>query len=270
MIRERTTESFEFCQYLGLANSPGVRCLGASASHRCHREKPPSPVGMAEQAEYCLSGGFRDCPQLHGARIRSHPETVASLFGWEWRSPRIEVSGVARYLLNGLLGLAWMGLAITAVVVLAPMLVATTPAASDGVASQAARYPTATSAPMVAAADTGDLAGAAQVAKVPAEPDEHSGGTNELPGDEPARRDAGETTAAQVASPSPAATAKPATQVPSDAPSGEKVYVVQKKDTLYSLAKANGVTVKEIMEANGLKDESFIWSGQKLIIPAPR
>ena len=55
--------------------------------------------------------------------------------------------------------------------------------------------------------------------------------------------------------------------------SGEKpkndnpVYTVKKGDTLFSVAKANGVSVEDLKKANGLKDNTLSL-GQKLRIPA--
>jgi len=43
-------------------------------------------------------------------------------------------------------------------------------------------------------------------------------------------------------------------------------YVVKAGDTLYSIAKRNGISVAALMQANGLSN-TWIWVGQKLIIP---
>lgn len=57
------------------------------------------------------------------------------------------------------------------------------------------------------------------------------------------------------------------------APAPEEIeyveHVVERGTTLNALAKAYGVTVKEIMNANKLKNTN-IYVGQKLLIPAPK
>ena len=54
--------------------------------------------------------------------------------------------------------------------------------------------------------------------------------------------------------------------IPSPTPAG--LYVVQRGDTLSSLAQDFGSTVEEIMAANGLTDPNAIQAGQTLIIPS--
>jgi LysM repeat protein len=54
--------------------------------------------------------------------------------------------------------------------------------------------------------------------------------------------------------------------IPTPTPAG--LYVVQKGDTLSSLAEDFGTTVEEIMAANGLTNPNAIQVGQTLIIPA--
>jgi LysM repeat protein len=54
--------------------------------------------------------------------------------------------------------------------------------------------------------------------------------------------------------------------IPTPTPAG--LYVVQRGDTLSSLAEDFGTTVEEIMAANGLTDPNAIQTGQTLIIPS--
>lgn len=49
---------------------------------------------------------------------------------------------------------------------------------------------------------------------------------------------------------------------------GGEVYVVKKGDALSKIARAHGVTVKALMEANGIANANSIRIGQKLVIPA--
>jgi LysM repeat protein len=48
---------------------------------------------------------------------------------------------------------------------------------------------------------------------------------------------------------------------------GETVHVVQRGETLYSIANEYGVTVEAILAANDLDDPDFVYVGQRLIIP---
>ena len=48
----------------------------------------------------------------------------------------------------------------------------------------------------------------------------------------------------------------------------ETTYVVQKGDTLYSIARRYGTTVQAIAARNGIANPSLISVGQKLTIPA--
>ncbi len=68
-----------------------------------------------------------------------------------------------------------------------------------------------------------------------------------------------------TATPTTPASSATSTPVPSNGTTTS--YTVQSGDTLYSLAKTYGVTVQEIMQANGL-NSYFIRTGQTLIIPA--
>ena len=53
---------------------------------------------------------------------------------------------------------------------------------------------------------------------------------------------------------------------PSGGPANGNEYVVQKGDTLTSIAKNNGVTVADLKKANNLTSDS-LKVGQKLVIP---
>lgn len=55
---------------------------------------------------------------------------------------------------------------------------------------------------------------------------------------------------------------------PSYAVPGAKVYIVQRGDTMYSIARRYHTTVWAIARANGIANPSHIWVGQRLVIPA--
>ncbi len=67
----------------------------------------------------------------------------------------------------------------------------------------------------------------------------------------------------QVPTPEPPTPTPP----PPTPPPGATVYVVQEGDTLIQIAAQFGVTVEDIMAANGLTDAALIQVGQELIIP---
>ena len=46
-----------------------------------------------------------------------------------------------------------------------------------------------------------------------------------------------------------------------------RVHVVQRGDTLYSIARRNGTSVTAIVQTNGLRNANYIWVGQRLSIP---
>ena len=48
----------------------------------------------------------------------------------------------------------------------------------------------------------------------------------------------------------------------------EGAHTVSKGDTLYSIARANGVSVQQLMNSNGIKDASKLQIGKKLVIPS--
>jgi murein DD-endopeptidase MepM/ murein hydrolase activator NlpD len=56
---------------------------------------------------------------------------------------------------------------------------------------------------------------------------------------------------------------------PGDTPPGATVHVVQRGETLYSIAADYGVTVEAILALNDLDDPDYLRVGQRLIIPAP-
>jgi LysM repeat protein len=68
--------------------------------------------------------------------------------------------------------------------------------------------------------------------------------------------------------PAPAATSAPAAAQPAPAAvGGETIYVVQRGDTLAKIAARYGVTVKQIVDLNGIANPNLITPGQKLRIP---
>jgi len=52
--------------------------------------------------------------------------------------------------------------------------------------------------------------------------------------------------------------------VKEELPTNAKFYIIKKGDTLYSIAKANGTTMQQICDWNGIKNPDKIYLGQKL------
>jgi LysM repeat protein len=48
---------------------------------------------------------------------------------------------------------------------------------------------------------------------------------------------------------------------------GGKYYEVRPGDSLYEIAKKNGTTVNELVKLNNIKNEKYIYPGQKLLLP---
>ena len=73
-------------------------------------------------------------------------------------------------------------------------------------------------------------------------------------------------------SPTPSPTRAPSptpTSTPSPTPTPkEQLYIVRPGDTLQGIADQFGITLQELLQANGLTKESVIKPGDKLIIPA--
>ncbi|MCL4859542.1 MAG: LysM peptidoglycan-binding domain-containing protein [Caldilineaceae bacterium] len=70
------------------------------------------------------------------------------------------------------------------------------------------------------------------------------------------------------AAPSVEPTPEPAGAVAEEVSAEDEVYVVQAGDSLGAIAGRFGVTVAAIVEANNLANPDFVFSGQRLIIPA--
>ena len=55
--------------------------------------------------------------------------------------------------------------------------------------------------------------------------------------------------------------------IPSPTPPTPLLYVVQEGDTLGAIAQAHGVSIEDLMAANGLADPNVLHAGQTLVIP---
>lgn len=74
--------------------------------------------------------------------------------------------------------------------------------------------------------------------------------------------------AADVDAPDAEPIPEPPAAVAEEVAAEDEVYVVQAGDSLGAVASRFGVTVADIVEANNLANPDFVFSGQRLIIPA--
>ena len=65
----------------------------------------------------------------------------------------------------------------------------------------------------------------------------------------------------------PSLTAAPSTPTPTPATTEPGVYIVQKGDSLTSIAKQFGVSVAQLVAANNIKNQDHIEEGERLTIP---
>lgn len=87
----------------------------------------------------------------------------------------------------------------------------------------------------------------------------------------PKATDSGTTTSSSTAAPTP--TAVSSSQVTKAASASEKpshpsdTYTIQQGETLFAIAQKQGITLKELSDANGITDTDKIQAGQVLIVP---
>ncbi len=256
--RQDDSDILQNCPYLGLASDPSIHCGVVTPSHRCFRWPTPQPVDGDQQGEFCLSASYSECSWFtsHGEGGSRPRRGRAAMSSGRTR----QLAAVAA-LVVVLLGLAlfrpWSMLFPAAPVsgASAPVSEPVSGTANNGVASAVGTPP------------GGAVPSPSPVAESPA---------GALASPSP-------TTGDQTATPTPASPAL-ATSTPSAQPSatpaavasptpgaaGPRSYVVKDGDHLYDLAKTFGVTVEDIMKANGLTDRAYLKVGQTLNIPAPQ
>ena len=228
------------CPHLGLDGDPSTRCLFATPEHRCHRSGSPASISAERQMEVCLSGSYQDC-SLEGAGAGL---PVAGIVDAVTQRRKGVGKRDLMLLRTALLTIVFLGVSLG----ILAMFIFSAPVSGSGTGAVAGGTP----APVV---DVG-TPGAEVVSVAPvASPTPSTGSSGAAAG--------GSLAASGTATAVARAEASPTSE-----PSG-KVYVVQAGDTLWSVATSHGVTVDEMMAANGLENQNFIWSGQKLVIPEP-
>lgn len=248
------------CPYIGLSSDASISRLVATSAHRCHRWATPQTVEKEHQVRFCLNEKHLNCPWFvqPGGSFSSRREHYNPV------SRKQRVAGVAGLLSVLILVFiaakmfVWpaffgenqeqaAGAVPAATATSAPAGTAANPTA--GQAAPIAEAPSAQVAPEVTTVPT-----AAQSTTVPVVAQLAATATPTAARAEPTTTAPGSTSTAQ---PTPQAT--PST--------GERIYEVKQGDTLYGLAIIYGVTVEDIMKANGLTDRASLRVGQKLVIP---
>lgn len=283
-VQPSSSDSSRLCPYLGLANDPSTWCLFATSQHRCYRWPDPMPIASGHQISFCLSGRFDDCVyQVKPIEDRS---------GWRYRlggSPVLErvlssrqplMRGAAAFALLLALLLGGRALLDSASSAVRPGTPSSQPPVSAGLASArqglasavaagVSASPAPISSPSQAPSTTVSNPTPVLVAGTQSPPTSAPQAPTSVGSVAPAGSPASQPVAAgPTALPARQPTPNPYPVVEIDQ-NGRRIYVVQRGDNLYGLARAFNTTVQEIVKVNGLANENFIWTGQRLVIPEP-
>lgn len=257
---ESADETEQVCPHLRLAGDPSTWSPDPSPENRCYR---PVPVHGEHQAEWCLADGHFECPGAPPIGSGTHRTGTRLILGRQ-RVTRREAEELVRTVLVTVAVMGLLLVVFTGVVISGRAKV-------DG------------NATLVASA--GAEEGGATAGRGDAERNESplTGGEAGVGGREGRSGEAPASIAGTPADTQPAAgwlspsydgTAEAPDVPPQDttepepvAAEDDTVYVIQQGDTLYSLARAHGVTVDALMEANDLEDQHSIKAGQRITIP---
>ena len=239
------------CPYLGLSSHASISRLVATSAHRCHRWATPQTVEKEHQVTFCLNDNHINCPWFvrpggNFSSRREHYNPVSRKQRLVGTVALLSVLLLAFIAAKMVIWPTFFGGDQQKVAGGVPVVIATSaPAGSAAAPIGSAAAPTATPPPT-----------AVQSTAVPvaAQPTTTSALTA--------------TRAISTAvTPRPTGTPSPTARPQITPPAGGQIYEVQSGDTLYGLATAHGITVEDIMKANGLTDRASLRVGQKLIIP---
>lgn len=261
------------CPFLGVARDPQSRFSHPSAGHVCHAGKP-AEIGLAYQAQYCLSGSYERCVRFEravGHNADGQPLSAASGRSW------LTIVGA------GLLAFATLA-GVIALVVAGGLLTSPPDGGPFGVASSTPTPAAVTEAPVVPSPTTVEPAPASAPPAATPSP-------TRLPTPEPSPTpvevhvvQAGESLsiisdlyglpwqliaqANDIEDPDRIFVGQrlviPATAEPGP---GELVHYVQRGETILDIAFTYGVSPSELADANGLENWNRIYIGQRLVIP---
>lgn len=231
--------SGQSCPCLGLAGDPDTKHNAPAPEHRCYVSSPVKEMTEDHQASFCLTGRYEECPVWLAAEDEIEQEAAEGVAPDKRDARRQMEVTILRTALVAVGALSLLLVLFALIIFSAPRTEGATSGqmASQGTTGQATAPTTAPTAVLtpVPAGLSGDLS-----TPTP-EPEEV------MPVKEP---------------PAPSE-AEPASGAVT------RSYVVKQGDTLFSLARAHGVTVEAVLEANGMDDPNFIFSGQTLQIPDP-
>ncbi|MHB0869195.1 MAG: LysM peptidoglycan-binding domain-containing protein [Chloroflexota bacterium] len=268
--RESDSDDLHSCPHLGLASAPSLRRSSATSSHRCFRWPTPQPVDDRQQMSFCLAD-YPDCDWFVTARELAEPR----------RANRSLPLGSGK-----LLGLVALALAIVVGLALFRPWSLVAPASSSSGGGPAVSE-TATPSGVEAVATPSPSATPEATPSPTESPTPNPAPTRAAPAATAARATVAPVAAPATATPrratatatpvppTPSAvrTATPPAPVPSPvatAPPAVRVYTVREGDSLSSIAGSFGVTVGDLMKANGLAEGSTPRVGQPLVVPAGR
>jgi LysM repeat protein len=278
------------CPYLGLADDADSHATYATEAHRCYRLPNPTRIATGHQESYCLGASHVSCPVYLGEGVPGAAAPAAAAAASAMPPPRMPPRGPAPSTVRGpdprdagptprqragsaqqngqqtqrplrrpqnagtigprpraggvSMPVATVGLFALAIVVIV-LAFAIQHLAGDGGTNLTAAETFATTQAQKATANAGSGTQTQPAATTTA--------TNGTPG------------ATTAANKTPGATTPAGTA----APGGQKTYVVKSGDICSTIAAANGITLQQLEDANGLTDDSCtrLQVGQTLKLP---
>jgi LysM repeat protein len=232
------------CPYLGVADDPRTHFVFPTTAHRCFSGSHREGIEVSHQAALCLSGQYLTCRRYVAPAKPVVPTAAAVGLVVLPRSVEASVAHVSsrarwRSASDGRRG----PVARPVIILVAALALAIVVTGLLGLGGFLSAGPSRTS-------DSSPAVGPASPAASRASPSVSS---------QPAPTTSVPPTSGPTPSPSPRASVR---ALPT-------THIVQRGETLTSIARHYGVTLDALEKANKIKDPSLIVVGQRLIIPAP-
>ena len=233
-----------YCPYLGLADDPDSHFAFPSGAQRCHATARPSTIEVAKQARDCLTAQHISCSRYHAPTTvaargqlleRVSGERVAVVALAEPRVTAARLRRPSRVVVERVALVVLLGIVLVGGLALGSRIAGQLNGPDPG--------PEATVAGGAAAPVTATPVTAAPVTAPPS------------PSPSPTASPTGSASRTPVASPTPTPRPTPL------------VHVVQRGETLTSIARRYHVTVADLAAINRIKDPNLIVVGQRLTIP---
>jgi hypothetical protein len=258
------------CPHLGTTADAGTALAFASDAHRCYSTRLPVPVSAVHQQNYCLSGGYTECPVFQQSLRAGQPvpmvtappswgmpqeETVTNVVITPSRSRSDDRRRSALLPLLLLLALLAGGWWLWRGFLSQPETTAQ-PAAADLAVGAATATPEDAALGSVTG-DSGQVVVAANATATPVPPP---------PTDEAPRPDSGSSGISLPTLPTASAEAGVAQAAECSIPEWWVPYIVQSNDTLLGLAQLRGLAAEDVLQGNclGLAD---LVAGQVILLP---